>query len=64
MRLPEVSTAILAKKLANVESTGADCLVACDAGCLLQMDGGLSRKGSRVRAMHLAQILAGTDGAN
>ena len=59
VRLPEVSTAILDKKLANAESTGVDCLVACDAGCLMQMGGGLSRRGSRVRAMHLAQILAG-----
>jgi L-lactate dehydrogenase complex protein LldE len=59
VRLPEVSTAILDKKLANAESTGVDCLVACDAGCLMQMGGGLSRRGSRLRAMHLAQILAG-----
>jgi L-lactate dehydrogenase complex protein LldE len=59
VRLPEVSTAILDKKLANAERTGADCLVACDAGCLMQMGGGLTRRGSRVRAAHLAQILAG-----
>jgi L-lactate dehydrogenase complex protein LldE len=58
VRLPEVSTAILDKKLASVEATGADCLVACDAGCLMQMGGGLSRRGSRVRALHLAQVLA------
>jgi L-lactate dehydrogenase complex protein LldE len=57
VRLPEVSTAILDKKLASVESTGADCLVACDGGCLMQMSGGLSRRGSRVRALHLAQVL-------
>ena len=57
VRLPEVSTAILDKKLANVEATGADCLVACDAGCLMQMRGGLSRRGSRVRALHLAEVL-------
>ena len=50
VRLPEVSTAILAKKLDNVETTGADCLVACDGGCLMQMGGGLSRRRSRVRA--------------
>jgi len=62
VRLPEVSTAILAKKLDNVERTGADCLVACDGGCLMQMGGGLSRRNSRVRALHLAQVLAG-DGA-
>ncbi len=62
VRLPEVSSAILGKKLDNVESTGADCVVACDAGCLMQMGGGLSRRGSRVRALHLAQILAGETG--
>ena len=63
VRLPEVSSAILDKKLDNVERTGADVLVACDAGCLMQMGGGLSRRGSRVRARHLAQILAGEETA-
>ena len=33
------------------------CVVACDAGCLMQMRGGLSRRGSRVRALHLAEVL-------
>jgi L-lactate dehydrogenase complex protein LldE len=61
VRLPEVSTAILDKKLANVEATGADAVVACDAGCLMQMRGGLSRRGSRVRALHLAEVLAPAD---
>jgi L-lactate dehydrogenase complex protein LldE len=61
VRLPEVSTAILDKKLANVEATGADAVVACDAGCLMQMRGGLSRRGSRVRALHLAEVLAPED---
>jgi len=63
VRLPEVSTAVLDKKLANAEGTGVDCLVACDAGCLMQMGGGLTRRGSRVRAVHLAQVLAPADGA-
>jgi L-lactate dehydrogenase complex protein LldE len=57
VRLPEVSTAILDKKIANVEASGAACVVACDAGCLMQMRGGLSRRGSRVRALHLAEVL-------
>jgi L-lactate dehydrogenase complex protein LldE len=57
VRLPAVSTAILDKKLANVEATGAECVVACDAGCLMQMRGGLSRRASRVRALHLAEVL-------
>jgi L-lactate dehydrogenase complex protein LldE len=58
VRLPEISTAILDKKLASVEATGADTVVACDAGCLMQMRGGLSRRGSAVRALHLAEVLA------
>ena len=59
VRLPEVSSGILAKKLANVETTRAGCLVACDAGCLMQMGGGLRRRSSRVRALHLAELLDG-----
>lgn len=58
VRLPEVSSAILDKKLAAIERSGADGVVACDPGCLLQIAGGLSRRGSRVRALHLAQVLA------
>ena len=58
VRLPEVSAQILAKKLDNVEASGADCLVACDAGCLMQMGGGLTRKRSKVRAVHLAELLS------
>jgi L-lactate dehydrogenase complex protein LldE len=61
VRLPHVSTAILDKKLANVEASGADAVVACDAGCLMQMRGGLSRRGSRVRALHLAEVLEPAD---
>ena len=57
VRLPEVSARILAKKVANVEATGAACLVACDAGCLMQMGGGLTRRRSKVRAVHLAELL-------
>ena len=57
VRLPEVSTAILERKLANVEASGAQCVVACDAGCLMQMKGGLGRRDSGVRAVHLAELL-------
>ena len=58
VRLPEVSTAILDRKVAAIELTGADRVVACDAGCLMQIGGRLTRTGSRVRAAHLAELLA------
>ena len=57
VRLPEVSTAILERKLANLEASGARCLVACDAGCLMQIRGGLARRDSPLRALHLAEVL-------
>ena len=57
VRLPEVSTSILERKLANLEASGARCLVACDAGCLMQIRGGLARRKSRLRALHLAEVL-------
>ncbi len=57
VRLPEVSTGILERKIANIEATGAAAVVACDAGCLMQMRGGLGRRGSRVRALHLAEVV-------
>jgi L-lactate dehydrogenase complex protein LldE len=58
VRLPEVSTAILDRKLAGIEASGASCVVACDAGCLLQIGGALQRRGSTVRALHLAEVIS------
>jgi Fe-S oxidoreductase len=33
-------------------------VVACDAGCLMNIAGGLRQAGSKVRAMHIIDILA------
>jgi L-lactate dehydrogenase complex protein LldE len=54
----ETSTAMLADKCRAVVSTGAEVCTAVDASCLLQIGGGLSRRGAGVRTMHLAEILA------
>jgi L-lactate dehydrogenase complex protein LldE len=54
----ETSSAMLADKCDAVEGSGADVCTAVDGSCLLQIGGGLSRRGSNVRAMHLAEILA------
>ena len=37
--------------------TGADTLVSCDMGCLMQIGGGLSRQDSDIKVRHLAQVL-------
>jgi L-lactate dehydrogenase complex protein LldE len=53
----DTSTAILADKCSSIESTHADVCTAVDGSCLLQIGGGLSRRGQRVQAVHLAEIL-------
>ncbi|MFE4413629.1 (Fe-S)-binding protein [Streptomyces sp. NPDC056821] len=58
----ETSGAMLADKTRDVLATGADVLCAADNSCLMHIGGGLSRHGSTVRTMHLAEILAATEG--
>jgi L-lactate dehydrogenase complex protein LldE len=56
---PELSTEMLSRKLAEITSSGAQVVVAGDVSCLMHIEGGLRKAGSRVRCAHLAQILAG-----
>lgn len=56
----ETSSAMLADKLDAIESTGAGFCTAVDSSCLLQIGGGLSRRGAAVRPIHIAEILAST----
>ena len=57
VKMADISSAMLDEKLDNVESTGAETLIAGDAGCIMHMAGGLRRRGSAVRVAHLAQFL-------
>ena len=56
----ETSSAMLADKCDAIVATGADVCTAVDGSCLLQIGGGLSRRGASTRAVHLAEILAAT----
>lgn len=58
VKYPEISVAILDKKIEAIEKTGVRAVVSGDASCLMQIGGRLSRLGSKVNAMHLAEILA------
>lgn len=55
---PELSSAMLQRKVETIAQSGADTVVICDAGCMMQMNGGLQRSGKPVRCRHLAEILA------
>jgi L-lactate dehydrogenase complex protein LldE len=59
VKYPRISTAMLENKIANLSATGADLLVGCDIGCLMNIHGYLHRTGSLCRTMHLAELLAG-----
>jgi L-lactate dehydrogenase complex protein LldE len=53
----EISSRMLERKADAIEACGAERVVSCDLGCLMQIGGGLHRRGSRVRVQHLAQLL-------
>jgi L-lactate dehydrogenase complex protein LldE len=57
----DTSLAMGSDKLRNVAETGAEVLTAADMSCLMHLGGMLSRAGSPVRVMHLAEILAGEE---
>jgi len=60
VRYPAISGAMVTDKAAFIEKTGVDAVVATDAGCLMNIGGCLNRKASRVRILHLAELLAQT----
>ena len=57
VKFPHISEAMLSDKVSSVEASGADTLVSCDMGCLMNIEGALARQGSPVKVRHLAQIL-------
>jgi L-lactate dehydrogenase complex protein LldE len=59
VKYPEISGKMASDKIADIVATGADCVLAGDLGCLLQIAGRLSRAGSAVQARHIAEVLAG-----
>ncbi len=58
IKMPEISSAMLARKLQNIARSGADLVVTCDVSCMTQINGGLSRSHVPQRVWHLAQFLA------
>jgi L-lactate dehydrogenase complex protein LldE len=60
---PDVSAAMLADKMESVIETGAEVLCAGDRSCLIHIGGGLSRIRAGIKTLHLAEILAATEGA-
>lgn len=58
VKFPEISGGMARTKIESILRTGAETVVSVDAGCLMQVQGTLSRAGLPIGTMHLAEVLA------
>jgi L-lactate dehydrogenase complex protein LldE len=56
-KFPMISTAMGEVKCASAVDTGADYIVSNDSSCLMHVQGLLSKQGSGLKTIHLAEIL-------
>jgi L-lactate dehydrogenase complex protein LldE len=59
VKVPDVSAAMGRRKIDAITATGARYVASTEPSCLAQIGGLLARARSRVRTIHLAEILAG-----
>jgi iron-sulfur cluster protein len=57
LKLPELSAPILERKLVNIEKTGAPLLLIDCPGCVMQIRGGIDKRGSNIKVEHTATRL-------
>jgi L-lactate dehydrogenase complex protein LldE len=57
VKYPDISGAMVNDKVDHIVNAGADTVVGCDMGCLLNIAGAVSRRGLPIKTMHMAQIL-------
>jgi L-lactate dehydrogenase complex protein LldE len=55
---PELSAEFLKRKITNFEKTDSPTLVVADTGCLMHIQGGLTRQGKSQKVVHIAEVLA------
>ena len=55
---PEIAKKILRDKVADIEKSGASCVVMDCPGCMMQIRGGLEKGEVPVRAQHTVELLA------
>lgn len=62
VKYPDISEKIVDAKVDDILATGADTVLGGDLGCLMNVAGRLTRRGSQVNVRHVAEVLAGTTG--
>jgi L-lactate dehydrogenase complex protein LldE len=58
VKFPSISTAMDDVKADSIERSGAAYVVSGDSSCLMQIGGVLAKRGSAVKPIHIAEILA------
>jgi len=53
---PDLCGSILNRKLDNIEATGADAVITACTACVLQLRGGLDKRGSKIKVVHIADL--------
>jgi L-lactate dehydrogenase complex protein LldE len=59
VKYPNISVAMVDEKIRHIIASGAGTVTGCDISCLMNIQGRLSRIGSPLKTIHLAQLLAG-----
>ncbi len=59
IKYPDISNAMVGRKVDRALETKAQVLTGADLGCLMNIAGKLAREGKAVDVRHIAEILAG-----
>jgi L-lactate dehydrogenase complex protein LldE len=58
VKFEPISIAMAEQKVTNALATGADYIISTDLSCLMHIDGHIRFKGYKLKAMHIADVLA------
>lgn len=58
VKFPDISISMAMSKVESIEKCGAEYVTSSDSSCLMQINGLLEKRRSKIKALHLAEILA------
>lgn len=59
VKFEPISIGMADQKVTNALATGADYIISTDLSCLMHLDGYIKHKKLKIKAMHIADVLAG-----
>ncbi len=54
-----IATELAAKKVEQIQDSGAEIVISTDMGCLMHLEGYITKNSIPLKVMHLADVLAG-----